>query len=147
MSVRVLLADDQAPFRRAARAVLDAAVGFDLVGEAVSGEEAVALVESLRPDLVLMDITMVGLGGIEATRAITASHPRTTAILLSTYREEDLPVEARHCGAAGYLHKSDFGGPALLALWDGRPPTHAPRGRRSRPSPACASPSPTPDRA
>lgn len=147
MNVRVLLADDQAPFRRAARAVLDAAVGFDLVGEAVSGEEAVALVESLRPDLVLIDITMIGIGGIEAARMITASHPGTTAILLSTYREEDLPAEARRCGASGYLHKSDFGGPALRALWHGRPATGAPRGRGSLPSPACAPLSPTPDRA
>ena len=147
MSVRVLLGDDQAPFRRAARAVLKAAVEFDLVGEAVSGEEAVALVESLRPDLVLMDITMVGIGGIEATRLITTAHPSTMAILLSTYREEDLPVEARRCGAAAYLHKSDFGCDALSALWRERAPTGAPRGRRSRPSPACAQPSPRSDRA
>ena len=143
----MLLADDQAPFRRAARAVLGAATGFELVGEASSGEEAITLAESLRPDLVLMDITMAGIGGIEATRTITAAHPSTMAILLSTYREEDLPAEARHCGAAAYLHKSDFGGHALRTLWQREPVTGAPRGRGSQPSPACESPSPTPGRA
>lgn len=146
MSVRVLLADDQAPFRRAARAVLDAAAGFDLVGEAASGEEAIALVESLRPDLVLMDIAMAGIGGIEATKRITSAHPSTMAILLSTYREEDLPAGARRCGAARYLHKSDFGGKALSALWHEPAPTGAARGKGSRPSHACARPSPTRDR-
>jgi two-component system, NarL family, invasion response regulator UvrY len=120
MTVRVLIADDQAPFRRAARSVLCAADEFQLVGEASSGEEAVALVDSLRPDLVLMDITMAGIGGIKAARSITATHPETMTILLSTYREEDLPPEARACGAAAYLHKSDFGGQALRDLWEGR---------------------------
>jgi DNA-binding NarL/FixJ family response regulator len=120
MTVRVLIADDQAPFRTAARSVLGAAAGFRLVGEATSGEEAVELVGSLRPDLVLMDITMAGIGGIEAARSIAAGHPTTMTILLSTYREEDLPDEAGTCGAAAYLHKSDFSGQALRELWDDR---------------------------
>jgi two-component system, NarL family, invasion response regulator UvrY len=120
MTVRVLVADDQAPFRRAARAVLGTATGFQLVGEATSGEEAVKLARSLRPDLVLMDISMDGIGGIEAARSITVSHPGTMTILVSTYREEDLPPEARRCGAAAYLHKSDFAGHVLRRLWEGR---------------------------
>ena len=120
MIVRVLVADDQAPFRRAARSVLSATEDFQLVGEATSGEDAVALVDSLRPDLVLMDIKMAGIGGIEATRSITTTYPETMTILLSTYREEDLPLEARACGAAAYLHKSDFGGRVLRELWEGR---------------------------
>ncbi len=120
MTVRVLVADDQAPFRRAARSVLDAAVDFQLVGEATSGEEAIALVDSLLPDLVLMDINMTGIGGIEAAQSIAANHPATMTILVSTYREEDLPLQARVCGAAAYLHKSDLGGPALRALWEER---------------------------
>ena len=120
MIVRVLVADDQAPFRKAARSVLNAVAGFQLVGEAASGEEAVVLVDSLRPDLVLMDINMSGIGGIEAARSINAAHPETMTVLLSTYREEDLPLQARVCGAAAYLHKSDFGGPVLRALWEGR---------------------------
>jgi DNA-binding NarL/FixJ family response regulator len=120
MTVRVLIADDQAPFRTAARSVLSAAAGFQLVGEATSGEEAVALVDSLSPDLVLMDIKMAGIGGIEAARSIAARHPATTTILLSTYRAEDLPQEAGTCGAAAYLHKSDFSGQALRQLWEDR---------------------------
>jgi len=120
MTVRVLLADDQAPFRTAARSVLSAATDFRLVGEATSGEEAVKLVASLCPDLVLMDITMPGIGGIEAARSIAAGHPKTMTILLSTYRAEDLPHEAGTCGATAYLHKSDFSGQALRKLWDAR---------------------------
>jgi two-component system, NarL family, invasion response regulator UvrY len=120
MTVDVLVADDQAPFRRAARSVLSAMADFELVGEATSGEEAVALAGFLRPDLILMDIRMAGIGGIEAARSITASYPETMTILLSTYREEDLPPQARTCGAAAYLHKSDFRGYVLRELWDGR---------------------------
>lgn len=119
MTVRVVVADDHAPFRRAARSVLGTAAGFQLVGEATSGEEAVALVDSLRPDLVLMDITMTGIGGIGAAQSIAATHPATVTIFVSTYRAEDLPLQARACGAAAYLHKSDFGGHVLRALWEG----------------------------
>jgi DNA-binding NarL/FixJ family response regulator len=120
----VLVADDQAPFLRAARAVLETAVGFRLVGEAPSGEEAVALADSLRPDLVLIDIRMPGIGGIEAARRIASAHPRTTTILVSTYREEDLPAAARTCGASAYLHKSALGVETLQGLWNAshRPP-------------------------
>lgn len=116
MTVRILVADDQAPFRKAARSVLEATLGFELVGEATSGEEALALADSLHPDLVLMDIEMRGIGGVEAARAIAATHPRMMTILVSTYRQEDLPPGARTCGAA-YLHKSDFGADALRELW------------------------------
>jgi DNA-binding NarL/FixJ family response regulator len=146
MTVRVLVADDQAPFRRAARSVLSAAADFQLVGEATSGEEAVALVDSLQPDLVLMDIKMAGIGGIEAARSIAAAHPETMTILLSTYREEDLPRDAQACGAAAYLHKSDFGGHALRELWERRA-TRPLRGRGSPPSRACEPRSPSQDRA
>ena len=121
MTVGVLVADDQAPFRRAARAVIRATAGFELVGEATSGEEAVALCGALRPELVLMDILMAGMGGIEATRVISIAHPAVVTILLSTYRREDLPAAAHSCGAAGYLHKSDFGAGALARALDGRP--------------------------
>jgi DNA-binding NarL/FixJ family response regulator len=116
-AVRVLVADDQAPFRRAARAVLGATPGFEVVGQARSGEEAVALAESLRPDLVLMDIKMAGIGGIEAARRIAKALPGTVTILLSSYGKADLPSGVQTCGAAGYLHKADFGPQVLRALW------------------------------
>jgi two-component system invasion response regulator UvrY len=120
VTVRVLIADDQAPFRRAAGSVVGATDDFELVGEASSGEEAVALVGSLRPDLVLMDIAMDGIGGIEAARSIATTFPETLTILLSTYREEELPVHAATCGAAAYVHKSEFCGRVLSELWGGR---------------------------
>ncbi len=147
MNVRVLVADDHAPFRRAARSVLSAAAGFQLVGEATSGEEAVALADSLRPDLVLMDIMMAGIGGIEAARSIAVAHPETMTVLLSTYREQDLPLETRACGAAAYVHKSDLSGKVLRQLWEAALPTRIRRGRGSPLSPACAPKPPSPGRA
>jgi two-component system invasion response regulator UvrY len=111
--VGVLIVDDQAPFRRAARAVVTATPGFEVVGEAESGEEAVDLATDLGPGLVLMDINLPGINGIEATRRITTANPGVVTVLLSTYREEDLPPGADDCGAAAYVHKEEFG-PAVL---------------------------------
>jgi two-component system, NarL family, invasion response regulator UvrY len=115
--VPVLIVDDQAPFRRAARAVLLATPGFDAVGEAESGEQALDLVESLAPALVLMDINMPGIDGIEASRRIVGEHPDTVVFLLSTYRADDLPEGAKSCGAAGYIRKEEFGSAVLRDLW------------------------------
>ena len=95
-AVGVMIVDDQAPFRRAARMVMAATPGFDVVGEAETGEEAVELFERLQPGLVLMDINLGrGINGIEATRRITAAHPDATVILLSTYQAADLPERRR----------------------------------------------------
>jgi DNA-binding NarL/FixJ family response regulator len=112
--VGVLIVDDQAPFRRAARAVVTATPGFEVIGEAESGEEAVALADDLAPEVVLMDINLPGINGIEATRRITAAHPDVVTLLLSTYREEDLPTGAGDCGAAAYVNKEEFGPGVLL---------------------------------
>ena len=117
-NVRVVIVDDQAPFREAARAVVERAKEFDLVGEAESGEDAVDVVDALRPDLVLMDINMAGITGIEATSRITAAHPEVTVFLLSTYNEDDLPPDVRTCGAAAYMNKEDFGGRLLRTTWE-----------------------------
>jgi two-component system invasion response regulator UvrY len=139
--VRVLVADDQAPFRRAAKAVVGATPGFELVAEAESGEEAVELARSLQPDLVLLDIHMPGIGGIEASRRIAGTADGAVTVLLSSYRQKDLPHEARSYGAASYVHKEDFG-PRLLRAFACRG-TSLPRrrGRAAPPSPAGA-PSP-----
>ena len=115
--VPVLIVDDQAFFRSAARAVLAVTAGFTAVGEADSGENAVIRVAELHPGLVLMDIHLPGISGIEATRRIVAAHPGTAVLLLSTYRAEDLPADARDCGAIAYLHKEDFEPEVLERIW------------------------------
>ncbi len=116
--VPVLIVDDQAPFRRAARAVMTATPGFEVVGEAESGEQALELVEELEPALVLMDINMPGINGCETTRRIVTAHPDVVVLLLSTYRADDLPADAATCGAAEYVHKEDFGPDVVLQAWD-----------------------------
>jgi DNA-binding NarL/FixJ family response regulator len=115
--VPVLIVDDQAFFRSAAQAVLAVTPGFTAVGEADSGEKAILRVEELRPGLVLMDIHLPGISGIEATRRIRGTHPDTAVLLLSTYRAEDLPADARDCGAIAYLHKEDFEPEVLERIW------------------------------
>jgi two-component system, NarL family, invasion response regulator UvrY len=120
--VPVLIVDDQAFFRSAARAVLAVTPGFAAVGEACSGEEAVDRVEALAPELVLMDIHLPGISGIEATRRIRAAHPGVAVVLLSTYKAEDLPAGARDCGALAYLNKEDFEPEALERIWVEREP-------------------------
>jgi len=119
-TVSVLIVDDQLPFRAVARTVIGLTAGFEVTAEAESGEDAVAAVDADPPDLVLMDINLPGMNGIEATRRIRASHPRTEVILLSTYSEADLPADARDCGAIAYVHKEDFGPALVRQLWDGR---------------------------
>ena len=118
--VSVLVVDDQVLFRRAAASVVRATPGFELVGEAESGEEAVALSATLKPALVLMDINMSGINGIEATRRITSEQPSTLVILLSTYQAEDLPSDASTSGMAAYVNKDEFGPQVLTDVWGGR---------------------------
>jgi two-component system invasion response regulator UvrY len=117
-TVRVLIVDDQAPFRDVARTVVMVSPGFDVVAEAASGEEAVTAALEQEPQLVLMDINLPGINGLEATRQIVDARPGTIVILLSTYTRDDLPDDARNCGAARYVHKEDFSPALLRETWD-----------------------------
>jgi two-component system invasion response regulator UvrY len=116
----VVVVDDQAPFRAAVKAVLGRLEEFEVVGEAASGPEAVAMAEMLGPALVLMDINMVNMNGIEATRRIVAARPEVVVILFSTYDLDDLPEEAAISGARAYIHKERIGAETLRRLWGGR---------------------------
>ena len=117
-TISVLIVDDQLPFRAVARTVIGLTGGFAVAGEAETGEDAVSQAESSAPDLVLMDINLPGINGIEATRRIRAAHPETQVILMSTYSEADLPADAREVGAIAYVHKEDFGPALVRELWD-----------------------------
>jgi two-component system, NarL family, invasion response regulator UvrY len=112
-AVEVLIVDDQPPFRAVARTLVSLLPGWQVVGEAASGEEAVEAVGRSRPDVVLMDINLPGISGIEATRQIVAAYPDVRVVLLSTYQADDLPADALACGAAGYVGKEDLT-PAVL---------------------------------
>lgn len=119
-SVAVLVVDDQEPFRKAARALLARTGDFELVGEAASGEEALELAAGLRPDLVLMDIKMPGISGIEATRRLLEAQPDAVVLLCSTYSADDLPPDAATCGAQAYVGKGDLVPEVLTQVWASR---------------------------
>jgi DNA-binding NarL/FixJ family response regulator len=105
--IRVLLADDQALLRAGFRALVDAEDDLEVVGEASTGREAVALVRSLKPDVVLMDIRMPELDGLEATRLITADPElaETRVVILTTFELDEYVFEAVRIGASGFLVK------------------------------------------
>jgi DNA-binding NarL/FixJ family response regulator len=118
VSVRVLIVDDQEPFRMAARLVVEATDGFDVVGEAETGEDSVRMAEELRPDLVLMDVNLPGINGLDATRQILAGPGAIVVLLLSTYEEEEYAPRAAECGASAYIPKAVFGPDRLEAAWE-----------------------------
>jgi DNA-binding NarL/FixJ family response regulator len=116
-NVGVLTVDDQPVFRDLARLVLQTSPGFRSVGQAASGEEALALVDQLEPDLVLVDVRMPGMGGIEAARQISARHPEIVVVLISIEDPRDLPTAAQSCGATTIVRKQDFGPSMLRNVW------------------------------
>lgn len=104
-TVRVVLADDHAILRQSLRMLLGARPEIDIVGEANDGREAIALCERLKPDIVLMDVSMPEMNGIEATRQLKRSCPATRVIVLSAYGDQDQLREALRAGALGYVIK------------------------------------------
>ena len=117
MTVRVLIVDDQEPFREAARMVVEVSDGFEVVGEAESGEEGVERARELHPDLVLMDVNLGGIDGTEATRRILAEGTASVVFLVSTYEPAEYAPKAAECGAAAYIPKSTFGPFELEDAW------------------------------
>jgi DNA-binding NarL/FixJ family response regulator len=115
--VRVLVVDDQAPFRRAMTAVVEETHGFEVVGEAASGEDSIEAVAALQPDLVLMDVHLPGIDGIEATRQLLAGAPQPVVLLLSTDDEDAGEAYVAQSGAAAYLTKSALGPDRLAGAW------------------------------
>jgi DNA-binding NarL/FixJ family response regulator len=112
-TVRVLIADDHPLFREGMRGRLDRVDDVAVVGEAASGEEAVELAKELEPDVVLMDIKMPDLNGIEATREILRASPRVGVLMLTMFEDDDSVFAAMRSGAKGYLLK-DSGGEGVV---------------------------------
>jgi DNA-binding NarL/FixJ family response regulator len=106
--IRVLLADDHSLVRAGIRALLESLDGIAVVAEARDGREALGLVQDHHPDVVLMDIAMSGLNGLEATVRITREHPHTRVIILSMHASEEYVLQSLRSGAAGYLLKDAY---------------------------------------
>lgn len=117
--VSVLIVDDQAPFLRAMCAVVEETRGFEVVGEASSGEEAIVTAGAVLPDLVLMDVNLPGIDGLEATRRLRGRPSPPVVLLLSTYDEDAGARFIAECGAAAYVTKSAFGPDRLSEAWAG----------------------------
>lgn len=97
MAIRVLLADDHPVVRSGIRAELDGAEGIEVVGEASSGHEALCLVEELRPDVLVLDVVMPGMDGVEATRLLRERHPDLRILALSAYEDNEYVFGLRRC--------------------------------------------------
>jgi DNA-binding NarL/FixJ family response regulator len=116
--VGVLVVDDKLAFRHAAREVVEAAgPDFVMVGEAASGEHALAAVDELHPDLVLVDVRMDGMDGIETSKRLTAAHPETIVVLVTVEDLLALPSEVGFCGAADLVRKQELRPALLRRLW------------------------------
>lgn len=103
--ITVLVVDDQQLLRRGLRLLLGTEPGLEVVGEAADGREALAMVERFRPDVVLTDARMPGMDGLELVRALAALDPPVTAVVLTTFDDEDIVRGAVGAGAAGFLLK------------------------------------------
>ena len=116
--LRVVVADDHPVYREGLTMVLGSLAGVEVVGEAGDGHEAVRLAEELRPDVVLMDLSMPGLGGVEATREVVARCPATQVLVLSMHEGADSVLAALRAGARGYLVKGATKQEVARALHD-----------------------------
>jgi two-component system response regulator AlgR len=110
--VRVLVVDDQDAYRRAMTAVVEETPGFAVVGSAASGEECLTVAQELAPDLVLMDVNLPGMDGVEAAARLSGT---AVVVLLSTYDEDEF--DSAGCGAAAYVSKAAFSPERLAQVW------------------------------
>jgi len=117
MAVRVLIVDDLEPFRGAARLIIEATPGFEVAGEVGSGEASLETARAIKPDLVLMDINLPGIDGVEAGRRIVADAPSTVVVLVSTRDGDDVGSIVADSGAAAYLAKARLSPESLRTVW------------------------------
>jgi len=115
--IRVLIADDHRLFRQGLRQICEIMGEFEVVGEAENGQEAVRLMRRLQPDVVLMDINMPVLDGVQATSFITENNPSARVIILTMYRQDSYVFEAIKAGARGYLLKDTDAQDLIDAVW------------------------------
>lgn len=115
-SLRILLADDHALVRAGIRALLERLHGIEVVGEAGDGREALKLIKELKPDIVMMDIAMPGLNGLDAVERSRRDFPDVRVIILSVFSDEESVAQALHKGASGYLVKGSFPAELEVAL-------------------------------
>jgi DNA-binding NarL/FixJ family response regulator len=130
--VTVITVDDHAAFRQVAHDVIAATPGFEPVGEAESGEDALRLVGEVAPELVLLDVRMPGMDGLEAARHLANARPEATIVLITIEDPKALPPEAGSCGAATVARKQDLCPAMLQRLWDAFGPPRRPRLREAR---------------
>ena len=116
MSLRIVLADDHQMFRHALRALLARDAELEVVAEAASGDEVLAIAEAQPVDLVCMDIAMPGMDGIEATRRLLARHPGVRVIGLSAFADRQFVIDLLSAGARGYITKAEAGDELLRAI-------------------------------
>src|SRR5579859_120063 len=116
LKIRVLLADDHIVVRQGLRALLMSEEDIEIVGEADNGRQAVQLVKKLLPDVVVMDIAMPVLNGLEATRQVTRTVPSTKVLILSSYSDDEYISQLTEAGAAGYLVKQTAANDLLKAI-------------------------------
>jgi DNA-binding NarL/FixJ family response regulator len=114
--IRVLIADDHPLYRDGMRGLLDSETGTEVVGEASSGEEAIKLAKTLQPDVILMDIKMPGINGIEATREILDTNPQVGILMVTMFEDDDSLFAAMRAGARGYFLKDSTGEAVVHAI-------------------------------
>ena len=114
--LRILLADDHSVMRTGLRALLERQPNLEVVGESENGRETIKLVDSLKPDIVIMDVGMPGLNGIEATQAIVNQHPNTAVVILSMHADESYVMRALKAGARSYLLKDSAPADLMRAI-------------------------------